>query len=129
MTIQTGTPSETQAQKATSAFVRFGDWLSGASTDRSGLTEVTIRMMKDDCRFAETVGELGTSGKKKLSPQEVQDIMGEGRLDHLSHQTGQSPEALETALQDVLPMLGTLLHEDPDRLFKYMCQINPAEPH
>ena len=30
---------QTEAQAATSVFTRFGDWLSGASTDRSGLTE------------------------------------------------------------------------------------------
>lgn len=49
---------QTEAQASTSVFTRFGDWLSGASTDRSGLTEVTIKMMKDDCQFATTVSEI-----------------------------------------------------------------------
>lgn len=43
------TTTETKGQKSTSLFVRFGDWLSNASMDRSGLTEVTIRLMRDDC--------------------------------------------------------------------------------
>ncbi len=49
---------QTEAQAATSVFIRFGDWLSGASTDRSGMTEVTIKMMKEDCQLATAISEI-----------------------------------------------------------------------
>lgn len=119
------TSSRTQAQKSTSAFVRFGDWLSGASSDRSGLTEVTIRMMKDDCHLATTISEIEAPQKSgMLSAKEVEAIMGNDRIERLCHETGQSPVAVETALRDVLPMLASMLRESPERLYSYQCKIN-----
>ncbi|MBF0887957.1 MULTISPECIES: YidB family protein [Gluconobacter] len=115
---------QTEAQASTSVFTRFGDWLSGASTDRSGLTEVTIKMMKDDCQFATTVSEIRVPPSTPLSPEQVEDIMGEKRINHICDQTGQSPEAVETALTEVLPMLASMLRENPERLFSYQCKIN-----
>ncbi|MBF0890275.1 hypothetical protein HKD28_02375 [Gluconobacter sp. LMG 1744] len=115
---------QTEAQASTSVFTRFGDWLSGASTDRSGLTEVTIKMMKDDCQFATTVSEIRVPPSTPLSPEQVEDLMGEKRINHICDQTGQSPEAVETALTEVLPMLASMLRENPERLFSYQCKIN-----
>lgn len=115
---------QTEAQAATSVFTRFGDWLSGASTDRSGLTEVTIKMMKEDCQFATTISEIRLPPSTPLSPEQVEDLMGEKRLNHICDQTGQSPKAVETALTEVLPMLATMLRENPERLFSYQCRIN-----
>ncbi|MBS1090164.1 hypothetical protein JK208_00875 [Gluconobacter sp. Dm-74] len=115
---------QTEAQASTSVFTRFGDWLSGASTDRSGLTEVTIKMMKDDCQFATTVSEIRVLPSTPLSPEQVEDLMGEKRINHICDQTGQSPEAVETALTEVLPMLASMLRENPERLFSYQCKIN-----
>jgi|GEM_PF-2709609 len=115
---------QTEAQASTSVFTRFGDWLSGASTDRSGLTEVTIKMMKDDCQFATTVSEIRVPPSTPLSPEQVEDLMGEKKINHICDQTGQSPEAVETALTEVLPMLASMLRENPERLFSYQCKIN-----
>lgn len=115
---------QTEAQAATSVFTRFGDWLSGASTDRSGLTQVTINMMKEDCEFATTISEIRTSSTTPLSPKQVEDLMGAKRIKHICDQTGQSPEAVETALTEVLPMLASMLRENPERLFSYQCKIN-----
>ncbi|MBS1028005.1 YidB family protein [Gluconobacter albidus] len=115
---------QTEAQASTSVFTRFGDWLSGASTDRSGLTEVTIRMMKEDCQFATTISEVRVPPSTPLSPEQVEDLMGEKRINHICQQTGQSPEAVETALTEVLPMLASMLRENPERLFSYQCKIN-----
>ncbi|AQS89975.1 hypothetical protein A0U94_02260 [Gluconobacter albidus] len=115
---------QTEAQASTSVFTRFGDWLSGASTDRSGLTEVTIRMMKEDCQFATTISEVRVPPSTPLSPEQVEDLMGEKRINHICEQTGQSPEAVETALTEVLPMLASMLRENPERLFSYQCKIN-----
>ncbi|MBF0875889.1 hypothetical protein HKD21_03380 [Gluconobacter cerevisiae] len=115
---------QTEAQAATSVFTRFGDWLSGASTDRSGLTQVTINMMKEDCEFATTISEIRTSSLTPLSPEQVEDLMGAKRIKHICDQTGQSPEAVETALTEVLPMLASMLRENPERLFSYQCKIN-----
>lgn len=129
MTIQstyttTSGKGQTEAQASTSVFTRFGDWLSGASTDRSGLTEVTIRMMKEDCQFATTISEVRVPPSTPLSPEQVEDLMGEKRINHICEQTGQSPEAVETALTEVLPMLASMLRENPERLFSYQCKIN-----
>lgn len=116
--------NQTEAQAATFVFTRFGDWLSGASTDRSGLTEVTIKMMKEDCQFATTVSEIRLPPSTRLSPEQVEDLMGKKRLDYICDQSGQSPQAVETALTEVLPMLATMLRENPERLFSYQCKIN-----
>nr|WP_249198150.1 hypothetical protein [Gluconobacter kondonii] len=115
---------QTEAQAATSVFTRFGDWLSGASTDRSGLTQVTINMMKEDCEFATTISEIHTPPSTPLLPEQVEDLMGAKRMKHICDQTGQSPEAVETALTEVLPMLASMLRENPERLFSYQCKIN-----
>lgn len=115
---------QTEAQAATSVFIRFGDWLSGASTDRSGMTEVTIKMMKEDCQLATAISEIRLPPSTPLSPEQVEDLMGERRLNHICEETGQSPEAVENALTEVLPMLASMLRENPERLFSYQCKIN-----
>ncbi|GBR70166.1 hypothetical protein [Gluconobacter kanchanaburiensis] len=116
--------TRTEAQAATSVFTRFGDWLSGASTDRSGLTEVTIKMMKEDCQLATTISEIRTPPSTPLTPEQVEDLMGERRMNRICEETGQSPEAVETALTEVIPMLASMLRENPERLFSYQCKIN-----
>ncbi len=50
--------------------------------------------------------------------------MGERRLNHICEETGQSPKAVENALTEVLPMLASMLRENPERLFSYQCKIN-----
>jgi len=120
----TSATGQTEAQAATSVFIRFGDWLSGASTDRSGMTEVTIKMMKEDCQLATAISEIRLPPSTPLSPEQVEDLMGERRLNHICEETGQSPEAVENALTEVLPMLASMLRENPERLFSYQCKIN-----
>lgn len=117
------TTVKTKGEKETSLFVRFGDWLSNASMDRSGLTEVTIRLMRDDCHLATRVSEIHNTEANPLTPQEVEVLMDEKHLKYIADQTGQSLEAIEDALTEVLPMLGNLLRVDPERLFQYQCKI------
>ena len=117
------TTVKTKGEKETSLFVRFGDWLSNASMDRSGLTEVTIRLMREDCHLATRVSEIRNSESDPLTPEEVEILMGEKHLNYIADQTGQSLEAIENALTGVLPMLANLLRVDPERLFQYQCKI------
>lgn len=117
------TTTKTTGEKETSLFVRFGDWLSNASMDRSGLTEVTIRLMRDDCHLATRVSEIQNTEGNPLTPQDVEKLMGEKNLNYIAEQTGQSLDAIEDALTGVLPMLAHLLRVDPERLFQYQCKI------
>ncbi|WP_151199728.1 hypothetical protein [Kozakia baliensis] len=101
-----GHTHETSAHAATSAIMRGGDNFTGADSDRSGLTTVAIQLIHQDTELRNFLIKPENYNRSPWSAEEVEQVMGSSRIAHIAHESGQTPNATEEALCEVLPMLG-----------------------